>query len=132
MTEGRKVALEKAKKMVLELASAEGKSAGLAVAQKAAEEEVGKQDLTGLSQDRVSALRVLFQEIGAKAGKAEAAAVAKSVLSKLNMEALPAEVKLSAAAAGEKYAIKAREFQKLATKIAEEAGGKAGQWRVGH
>ena len=34
--------------MVTELASAEGKSAGLAAAQKAAEEEIGKQDLTGM------------------------------------------------------------------------------------
>ena len=48
MTEGRKVALDLAKKMVTELASAEGKSAGLAAAQKAAEEEIGKQDLTGM------------------------------------------------------------------------------------
>ena len=48
LTEGRKVALDLAKKMVTELASAEGKSAGLAAAQKAAEEEIGKQDLTGM------------------------------------------------------------------------------------
>ena len=41
------VSLDLAKKMVTELASAEGKSAGLAAAQKAAEEEIGKQDLTG-------------------------------------------------------------------------------------
>ena len=31
-----------------ELAGAEGKAAGLAAAQKAAEEEIGKQDLTGM------------------------------------------------------------------------------------
>ena len=34
--------------MVTELAGAEGKAAGLAAAQKAAEEEIGKQDLTGM------------------------------------------------------------------------------------
>ena len=43
------------------------------------------------------------------------------------MEALLGEVKAAAAASGEKYAVKAREFQKLATKIAEDAGGKAGE-----
>ena len=48
LIEGRKVALELAKKMVTELAGAEGKAAGLAAAQKAAEEEIGKQDLTGM------------------------------------------------------------------------------------
>ena len=49
------------------------------------------------------------------------------LLSKINMEAVLTEVKVAAAAAGEKYAVKAREFLKLATKIAEEAGGKAGE-----
>merc|ERR1719147_364674 len=37
------------------------------------------------------------------------------------------EVKTAASEAGEKYAIKAREFQRLATKIAEEAGSKSGE-----
>ena len=36
-------------------------------------------------------------------------------------------MRTAAAVAGEKYAVKAREFQKLAIKIAEEAGGRAGE-----
>ena len=80
-----------------------------------------------MTKDKVSALRVLFQEIGATAGKAEAAGVAKSVLGKISMESLLAQVAVAAAASGEKYAVKAREFQKLATKIAEDAGAKAGE-----
>ena len=82
---------------------------------------------TGMTKDKVSALRVLFQEIGAKAGKTEAATAAKSVLGKISMESLLAQVATAAAASGEKYAVKAREFQKLATKIAEDAGGKTGE-----
>merc|ERR1712200_404159 len=45
----------------------------------------------------------------------------------INLEIVMAEVKKAASAAAEKYAIKAREFQKLACKIAEEAGGKVGE-----
>ena len=116
-----------AKKMVSELASGEGRAAGLAAAQKAAEEEIVKQDLTGMTKDKVSALRVLFQQIGATAGTAAGGGVAKAVLGKINMEALLGEVRAAAGASGEKYAVKAREFQKLATKIAEDAGGKAGE-----
>ena len=80
-----------------------------------------------MTKDKVSALRVLFQELGAAAGKAEAASVAKAVLGKISMERLLGEVATAAGASGEKYAVKAREFQKLATKIAEDAGAKAGE-----
>ena len=113
--------------MVSDLVSAEGRAVGLAAAQAAAEAEIGKQDLTGMTKDKVSALRVLFQQIGATAGSAAGAGLAKAVLGKINMEALLGEVRAAAGASGEKYAVKAREFQKLATKIAEDAGGKAGE-----
>ena len=116
-----------AKKLVSELASAEGRTAGLAAAQTAAEEEIGKQELAGMTKEKVSALRVLFQQIGATAGQAAGVGVAKAVLAKINMESLLVEVRAAAAASGEKYAVKAREFQKLAMKIAEDAGGQAGE-----
>ena len=110
-----------------ELASTEGRTAGLAAAQAAAEAEIGAQELAGLTKEKVAALRVLFQQIGATAGQAAGGEVARAVLAKINMETLLAEVRVAAAASGEKYAVKAREFQKLAIKIAEDAGGKAGE-----
>ena len=51
----------------------------------------------------------------------------KSVLEKLDMEALRSEARTASSAAAEKYAVKAREFQKLAMKIAEDAGGQSGE-----
>merc|ERR1719479_129371 len=96
LLEGRKVALDLAKKVVTELASVEGRTAGLAAAQTAAEEEIGKQDLAGMRKEKVSALRVLFQQIGATAGQAAGGEVAKAVLAKINMESLLVEVRAAA------------------------------------
>merc|ERR1719245_206316 len=124
---GRKVAIAAATKMIMEVASVEGRAVGIAAGEKAALEEIQKQDLKSMTQEKVAALRALFQQVGANSGKEAGAQMSKALLSKINMEAVFAEVKVAAAASGEKYCIKAREFQKLATKIAEEAGGKAGE-----
>merc|ERR1719422_2113681 len=124
---GRKVAIEAATKMIMEIAAVEAKSVGISAGEKAALEEVSKQDLKAMTKDRVGALRALFQDIGVKAGQEAGAQISAALLSKINMEAVLTEVKVAAAAIGEKYAVKAREFLKLATKIAEEAGGEAGE-----
>jgi len=127
VTAGRKAAMDIAQKLVTETASAEGKSIGLVAGEKAGTEEATKQDLKGMTKDQVAALRAHFTSVGAKAGKEACLSISKSVFQKINMETIIVEVKKAATAAGEKYAIKAREFQRLATKIAEEAGCKSGE-----
>jgi len=61
--------------------------------------------------------------VGINSGKT----AAKICISKLDIEVLKKEAIQAASVAAEKYAIKAREFQKLAMKIAEDAGGVAGE-----
>merc|ERR1712106_842951 len=126
ITAGKNVALEVARKLVMEIASSEGRSVGSLAGEKAGIEEIPKQNLKGMTKEQVSALRVLFAEVGVKAGREAGFSIAKSVFSKIKMETIMIEVKTAASAAGEKYAIKAREFQRLAMKIAEEAGSKSG------
>ena len=83
--------------------------------------------MSGLSKDKVSQLRQTFTELGKSVGLRVGRNVVKSVLEKLDLEALRSEARAASSAAAEKYAVKAREFQKLAMKIAEDAGGQAGE-----
>merc|ERR1719470_20082 len=127
MTAGRKAALEIVRALITEIATSEGRSVGSLAGEKAGIEEVPKQNLKGMSKDQVAALRMHFAEVGLKAGREAGLSIAKSVFAKIKMETIMSEVKTAASAAGGKYAIKAREFQRLATKIAEEAGSKSGE-----
>merc|ERR1711936_698159 len=90
-------------------------------------EEITKHNLKGMTKEQVSELRSLFSEVGLKAGREAGLSIAKTIFSKIEMHTIITEVKKEATAAGEKYAVKAREFQKMAIKIAEEAGSKSGE-----
>ncbi len=71
-------------------------------------------------------MRQLFGEAGAKAGREAGLKVGKLSFAKIDAQVVMAEVRTAAIAAAEKYSIKAREFHKMAVKIAEEAGKKTG------
>jgi hypothetical protein len=100
---------------------------GRLAGEKAGMEELNKLQLVEICKEKVTALRGVFAEAGVRAGRESGIALAKSVLAKISLEAILDEVKSASAAAGEKYAVKAREFQRLCAKIAEEAGGNAGE-----
>ena len=68
----------------------------------------------------------MFYEVGSKAGKEAGVKVGKLAFSKIEAEAIRVEVRKVAIASAEKYAVKAREFCKMAVRIAEEAGCKYG------
>ena len=88
---------------------------------------VNAKQIAGLSKEKVSQLRQKFTELGKSVGLRSGRNVVKSVLEKLDLELLRTEARTASSAAAEKYAVKAREFQKLAMKIAEDAGGQAGE-----
>ena len=71
-------------------------------------------------------MRQLFSERGVHAGREAGRKVGKLALEKLNFQELKVEVRKVAIASAEKYAVKAREFVKMAVRIAEEAGAKSG------
>ena len=127
VTAGRKTAFDLALGMVREVAREEGRLAGLAEVEVVSKEELAKENLQGLSKEKVSQLRQKFTELGKSVGLRAGRSVVKSVLAKLDLELLRSEARSAASAAAEKYAVKAREFQKLAMKIAEDAGGLAGE-----
>merc|ERR1719436_1352826 len=120
---GRKAALEMAKKMVAEIAVSAGSQVGSQAGEQAGTAEAAKYDFKDTSKD----CRGLFMEIGAKAAKTACISIVQSVFTHVKMETIVMEARKHSAIAAEKYAIKAREFQKLAIKIAEEAGGAAGE-----
>ena len=88
--------------------------------------EAGKFDWKSISKDKVTALRNAFAEAGAKAGREAGQKVGKLAFSKIEVDVIKTEVRKVAMASAEKYAIKAREFHKMAIRIAEEAGAKFG------
>ena len=92
----------------------------------AAHEEVSKTDFKAIAGLQVTAMRQLFSERGVKAGREAGRKVGKLALEKLNFQELKVEVRKVAIASAEKYAVKAREFVKMAVRIAEEAGAKSG------
>ena len=124
---GRKAAFDLAMGIIKEIAKEEGKLASLAEAEVVSKEELSKENLQGLSKEKVSQLRQKFTELGKSVGLRTGRSVVKSVLSKLDLEHLRSEAIKASTTAAEKYAVKAREFQKLAMKIAEDAGGLAGE-----
>ena len=71
-------------------------------------------------------MRQLFSERGVHAGREAGRKVGKLALEKINFQELKVEVRKVAIASAEKYAVKAREFVKMAVRIAEEAGAKSG------
>ena len=124
---GRKAAFDKAMEWVKEMAKEEGKNAAVKEAESVSQQKISSENLKALSKEKIAQLKQKYTEIGQSVGIATGKNVAKSVLSKLDMELLQTEARAAASAAAEKYAIKAREFQKLAMKIAEDAGGVAGE-----
>ena len=83
-------------------------------------------DFKAISGFQVTAMRQQFAEQGTIAGREAGRKVGKLALDKLNFEELKIEVRKVAIASAEKYAVKAREFVKMAVRISEEAGGKSG------
>jgi hypothetical protein len=79
-----------------------------------------------MNQDKVTALRQLFGEAGSKAGRESGCKVGKLAFSKVDVQIVMAEVRKVASTSAEKYTVKAREFHKMAVRIAEEAGAKVG------
>ena len=67
-------------------------------------------------------MRQQFTETGLHAGREAGRKVGKLALERLNFAELKEEVRKVAIASAEKYAIKAREFVKMAIRIAEESG----------
>ena len=67
-------------------------------------------------------MRQQFTETGLHAGREAGRKVGKLALERLNFAELKEEVRKVAIASAEKYAIKAREFVKMAVRIAEESG----------
>jgi len=124
---GRHAALEMARKLVLEIAAEEGRASGAILGESVALKEASKQNMKGMSKEKVAELRNMFSQIGTKAGIEAGISIAKTILSKINMEVVITEAKQAATSSAEKYAVKAREFQKLAMKIAEEAGCTSGE-----
>ena len=88
--------------------------------------EAGKFDWKSISKDKITTLRAAFAEAGFNAGQQAGRKVGKLAFSKIEVEAIKVEVRKVAIASAEKYAIKAREFHKMAVRIAEEAGAKFG------
>jgi len=124
---GRKAALEKAKILVLEIGGDEGRQAGGLAGEKVGKDMVTQQNFKMIRKEKTTELRNLFTETGAKAGMAAGISISKSILANIDMEQVLSEAKREATSSAEKYSIKAREFQKLAMKIAEEAGCNAGE-----
>ena len=83
-------------------------------------------DFKAISGFQVTAMRQQFAEQGTIAGREAGRKVGKLALDKLNFEELKTEVRKVAIVSAEKYAVKAREFVKMAVRIAEEAGAKSG------
>ena len=79
-------------------------------------------DFKSISGFQVTAMRQQFTETGLHAGREAGRKVGKLALERLNFAELKEEVRKVAIASAEKYAIKAREFVKMAIRIAEESG----------
>jgi len=124
---GRKAAFELAVEMLKEMSKEEGKIVAAKEAELSCQQQITKENLKSLSKDKIAQLKQKYTEMGQQIGLEVGKKIAKSTLTKLDMEKLKSEAIKASAIAAEKYAIKAREFQKLAMKIAEDAGGASGE-----
>merc|ERR1711963_929248 len=80
----------------------------------------------GITDEKITEVRKQFEQIGTATGQAHGIKVTKTAFSKIKTETIIEATRSAAFEAAEKYATKAREFCKMAVKIAEDAGGKAG------
>ncbi|QQP41753.1 Protein lethal(2)essential for lifelike, partial [Caligus rogercresseyi] len=127
----KKAAMEKARELILVKSAELGKKMGGEAGEKAGQVEIAKiaaELKSAMSQEKVSSLRAKFSEIGKTAGHAAGLQLGQSgsIFSQIDMAQVKAFAIASASSSAEKYAIKAREFQKMGRKIAEEAGAKLG------
>ena len=103
-----------------------GRAASEKEASKLVEQHISKENCGILTQEQILKIKQKYKDIGHSVGIATGKNVAALALEKLDKVILSENAKKAASEAGEKYAVKAREFQKLAMKIAEDAGGQAG------
>merc|ERR1711963_700850 len=80
----------------------------------------------GITDEKITEIRKQFEQIGTATGQAHGIKITKTAFSQIKTESILEATKSAAFEAAEKYATKAREFCKMAVKIAEDAGGKAG------
>merc|ERR1719245_1908792 len=127
LTAGRKAAFDMALEMIKESAKMEGKTKALQETEIYCKQQLEKENLKALTKEKIAKLKEKYSDIGRSVGINSGKAAAKICISKLDIEVLKKEAAQAASIAAEKYAIKAREFQKLAMKIAEDAGGVSGE-----
>jgi len=127
LTAGRKAAFDMALEMIKESAKVEGKTKALQETEIYCKQQLEKENLKALTKEKIAKLKEKYSDIGRSVGINSGKAAAKICISKLDIEVLRKEAVQAASIAAEKYAIKAREFQKLAMKIAEDAGGVSGE-----
>merc|ERR1712088_581685 len=94
--------------------------------EKAGTAEASKIDWKSVTDEKIAEIRKQFEQIGTATGQAHGIKVTKTAFSQIKTETILEATKSAAFEAAEKYATKAREFCKMAVKIAEDAGGKAG------
>merc|ERR1719245_1698688 len=118
-----KVALEMIEPILVEMGGKIGEEEG----EKAGNEEASKIDWKTITDEKITEIRKQFEQIGTKTGQTYGIKITKTAFSQIKTESILEATKLAAFEAAEKYATKAREFCKMAVKIAEDAGGKAGR-----
>merc|ERR1712213_275638 len=117
-----KVALEMIEPILEEMGGKIGEEEG----EKAGNEEASTIDWKTITDEKITEIRKQFEQIGTTTGQTYGIKITKTAFSQIKTESILEATKLAAFEAAEKYATKAREFCKMAVKIAEDAGGKAG------
>lgn len=132
---GREAGLVLARQLVVTASKEEGGRAGERAGEEAARRELeddeggaGRGTDLAISPSSASLnLREQFSQLGGRAGAAAGRATAAELLAGLELSQVEGEARRAAVVAAEKYALKAREFEKLAGKVGEEAGLGAGE-----